>query len=73
MHLEIQYVVVTLFPANYTQHDNVTYIMSYLCNDTRVFIKFFIWILFSDDFPAATREAIVLIVLVAQNEWVVQT
>ena len=57
-------VVVTLFPANYTKHNNVTYIISYLCSNTCVFIIFVIS--FSNNLPGATREAIMLILLVAQ-------
>ena len=59
-------VVVTIFPANYTKYDNVTYIISYLCTNTCVFISI-LWISFSNNLPGATREAIVLIVLVAQK------
>ena len=39
-------VVVTLFPANYTKHDNVTYIIAYLCSNTYVFIIFLLNIIY---------------------------
>ena len=60
-------VYVTLFPASYTKHDNVTYIISYLRSNSCVVIIFlFLWLSFSKNLPGATREATVLIVLVAQ-------
>ena len=49
--------------SNYTKHYNVTYMITQMCSNTCAFIKLFIWILFTSNFPGATREAIALIVL----------
>ena len=46
-------VVVTLFPENYTKHDNVAYILKQMCSNTCVFIKVFILILFTSNLPGS--------------------
>ena len=57
-------VIMTLFPANYTQKiDNVTYMITRMCSNTYVFIQLFIWISFTINLSGATREVIALIVL----------